>query len=433
MTERKILHAADIHLDSPLQRLSSYDEAPTDQIRGASRRALENLVALAIDQQVDLVVIAGDLYDGDYRDQNTGLFFVRQATALVNAGIPLVIIRGNHDAMNVMTTSLPLPKNPDGSEVMMSETHVDQRVFESSGIVVHGRSFRQRAETEDLSKSYPAPLSGLFNLGLLHTSLTGAEGHEPYAPCSPVQLADKRYDYWALGHVHTRGEHQGSDAAPIVFSGNIQGRHVRESGAKGCVLIEIDARGKTTREFHPLDVVRWMVCEIDVSNFRHVDEIHDQFQVWLKQSLATLDGRLLVVRVRLSGESPLHFELYRQQESLESSLRATAIAWGGGQTWLEQLRIRTQPPSAAESAVDLDGPLESLSRVVHQFRQDPELSTRLEEELKVLRQKMPPECRDWENDPSNPRWATDLLESAAAQVHGFISGNLTSNQAPTSK
>ena len=225
MSVRKILHAADIHLDSPLQKLDVYENAPVEQIRGASRRALENLVQLAIDQTVDLVVIAGDLYDGDWPDQNTGLFFVSQAARLVNAGIPLVVIRGNHDAANVMTATLPLPTNPDGSEIMLSSEQVDSRLFESIGIAVHGRSFRSRAETENMALAYPQPRSGLFNLGLLHTSLTGVEGHEPYAPCTPAQLADKNYDYWALGHVHTRAMCGLKDAAPVVFSGNVQGRH----------------------------------------------------------------------------------------------------------------------------------------------------------------------------------------------------------------
>ena len=118
MSTRKILHAADIHLDSPLQKLDQYENAPVDRIRSASRRALENMVQLAIAESVDLVVIAGDLYDGDWTDQNTGLFFVNQANQLVSSGIPMAVIRGNHDAMNLMTSSLPLPKNPDGSQIL---------------------------------------------------------------------------------------------------------------------------------------------------------------------------------------------------------------------------------------------------------------------------------------------------------------------------
>jgi DNA repair protein SbcD/Mre11 len=148
---RRILHAADIHLDSPLQKLGTYEHAPVERIRGASRRALENMVSLAIDRSVDLVLIAGDLYDGDWPDQNTGLFFVGQANRLVKAGIPLVVIRGNHDAANLMTSALPLPANPDGSPIMMRSDKVDLRCFESIGVAVHGRSFRTRAETENMA------------------------------------------------------------------------------------------------------------------------------------------------------------------------------------------------------------------------------------------------------------------------------------------
>ena len=268
-----------------------------DRIRHASRRALENMVQLAIDQQVDLVVIAGDLYDGDWTDQNTGLFFVGQASKLVQAGIPLVVIRGNHDAANLMTSTLPLPKNPDGSEIMLAADRVDLRTFDELAIAVHGRSFRTRAETDNLAADYPAPISGMFNIGLLHTSLTGAEGHDTYAPCTAAQLTDKNYDYWALGHVHTRGDHGLEGSAPIVFPGNIQGRHIRETGPKGCMIVEIDNSNQCSSTFHELDVVRWELCRIDVESMQHVDELIDAFQSQLAQMIATADNRLLVTRV----------------------------------------------------------------------------------------------------------------------------------------
>jgi DNA repair protein SbcD/Mre11 len=135
----RFLHAADIHLDSPLQKLAAYDHAPVQRIRDASRQALAAMVQLAIDQHVDLVVIAGDLYDGNWTDQNTGLQFVKAAGQLSNAGIPVVVIRGNHDAENVMTSSLPLRANPDGSPILMASDRVESRAFESSFMVVHFR------------------------------------------------------------------------------------------------------------------------------------------------------------------------------------------------------------------------------------------------------------------------------------------------------
>jgi DNA repair exonuclease SbcCD nuclease subunit len=373
MTIHKILHAADIHLDSPLRNLTKYEDAPADQIRGASRRALENMVQLAIEQNVDLVVIAGDLYDGDWPDQNTGLFFVSQACRLIDAGIPIAVIRGNHDAFNKMTLNLRLPKNPDGSDVMLSEKAVDSREFDFGdlAVAVHGRSYRKQHERGDLVKDYPQPRSGHFNLGLLHTSLTGFEGHTAYAPCTPQQLADFEYDYWALGHIHQRGEHQIDGAAPVVFSGNIQGRKINEPGAKGCVIIDIDDRGDTVRTFHPLDVVRFEMCRIDTSEMKRVDDVLDRYESWLETKLEELDDRLLVPRVELTGTTELHRQLSRQYESIEASLRSVSMNTGSDQVWLEKLKVRTSRPQSAlidpSGSVD-QGAIASVNAVVNELK-----------------------------------------------------------------
>ena len=404
---RKILHAADIHLDSPLVALDSYEGAPAEKIRGASRRALENLTQLAIDQSVDVVVIAGDLYDGDWPDQNTGLFFCAQASRLINAGIHLAVIRGNHDAANRMTSSLPLPKNRDGSEVMLSEERVDLHRLDSLGIAIHGQSYRQRDETANLAERYPGPLSGMFNLGLLHTGLSGLPGHASYAPCTPGQLADKAYDYWALGHIHTRDEHQIAGAGPVVFSGNIQGRHVRECGPKGCLILEIDDRQQLVdRRFYPLDVVRWEVCDVDASGLQDQEELFDTFRQWLDKTLPAVEDRLLVARVQMSGATAEHHQMVSQQDQLESSLRAIAVHHGAGQVWLERLRVRTRPAeiAASEAAVApedvaaIEGPLQAVSAVTEELKADDNLVQWVQQELQSLLRKCPP---DWQEDPES--------------------------------
>ena len=344
MTVRKILHAADIHLDSPLLRLESYPGAPVDKIRSATRKALTNLIDLAIREQVDLVVIAGDLYDGDWNEFSTGLHFVNEATRLIREGIPLVVIRGNHDAQSVMTQSLPLPSNPDGTAILLDHDGVDQRMFERIGVVVHGRSFPKKAVTEDLSLGYPAPIRGLFNLGLLHTSLTGADGHDNYSPCKPDQLQDKGYDYWALGHIHDRRECHREGETPIVFSGNIQGRNIREVGAKGCVLITISDDHKPTWAFHPLDVVRWQVFTHDITNDERRDDLFEAFADWLPDQVNASPDRPLAVRVNLTGTSALSHEYLRQSESIAYELRAITSQRGGGQVWFENLKVRASAP-----------------------------------------------------------------------------------------
>lgn len=387
----RFIHAADIHLDSPLERLEAYEGAPADEIRGATRRALENLVDLAIREQVDFVVIAGDLYDGDWRDHNTGLFFVRQAAKLIRQGIPLYVIRGNHDAASVLTQSLPLPKNPDGTPILLSSKRAETVRLESLGVSIHGRSFGSRAETDNLAAGYPHADAGMFNLGLLHTSLTGAEGHEPYAPCTPHQLADKDYDYWALGHIHLRGERHIEGAAPVVFPGNVQGRHVRETGPKGCLIVDIDSDGKTTRTFAPLDVVRWEVCAIDASQHDDVESMIDFFGTWLSDRVEQCDERSLVVRARVAGRSELHSSLVGRHSQYENALRARALDIGGAPVWVESLRIRTEPPADIDPDIDVDGPIASLICALDELAAAGDSDPVLAEALAPLGRKVPAE------------------------------------------
>lgn len=391
-----------------------------EEIRSATRVALRNLVELALDQQVDLMVIAGDLYDGDWRDHNTGLFFVQQISRLTREGIPVLAISGNHDAANQMTRSLPLPKNPDGSTIMLSSQQAESRRFESLGIAVHGRSFRTRAEMDNLALDYPAADGGMFNIGLLHTSLTGAEGHEPYAPCTPQQLADKRYDYWALGHIHTRGERQVDGAAPVVFPGNIQGRHTRELGPKGCILVEIDSSGKPSQTFHPLDTVRWDIFRLDVAKFERVDEVADAYRDWLSAQVEAAEQRTLVTRVRLGGMTELHDQLAHQHEHWENALRAIALDVGAGRVWLESLRVRTERPSRSAASFDSDGPLASLDAVLAGLLEDDDSVAAILAALDPLTKKLPDELKPPAPDAlalTDQQTLVELVEAARPLLH----------------
>jgi DNA repair exonuclease SbcCD nuclease subunit len=216
----KFVHAADLHLDSPMRGLATYPGAPIEAMRGATRQAFESLVELCVDENAQLLVIAGDIYDGDWKDFSTGLYLRAQLTRLREADIEVVLIRGNHDAASVITRNLRLP----GVHVLPHDKPKSV-VLEDVGAVVHGQSFATRAVTANLAAGYPDPLPDLVNVGLLHTCLGGYAEHENYAPCRLEELIARRYDYWALGHVH---EHAVLHVDPhVVFAGNIQGRQGR--------------------------------------------------------------------------------------------------------------------------------------------------------------------------------------------------------------
>jgi DNA repair exonuclease SbcCD nuclease subunit len=376
----QFLHAADIHLDSPLRGLARYEGAPVEEIRAATRRAFENLVSLAIQEAVAFVVIAGDLYDGDWKDYNTGLFFNRQMGRLAEAGIRVFVVAGNHDAASQISKAL----RPPGNVHFFSTEAAETVALEALGVALHGRGFATREVIEDLSLDFPAALPGLFNLGVLHTSLNGRPGHEPYAPCHLDGLRSKGYQYWALGHVHQR---EVVSAEPwIVFPGNIQGRHARETGPKGCSLVTVSDHSVQQVEHRDLDVLRWQVCEVDLAGVADLDEALERIAEALRAAEREAEGRLLAARLRLTGASAAHGRLHAERGRVEAECRALA----GSNAWLEKLEIDTRPEveSGPETAQTVLGDLLATVQGL-----DPQVAPldELAAELQDLRRKLPHE------------------------------------------
>jgi DNA repair protein SbcD/Mre11 len=401
----KFLHAADVHLDSPLRGLDRYEGCPSDEIRGATRRALENLVRLAIVEKVAFVLIAGDVYDGDWKDHNTGLWFVKRLAELRDSGIKVFLIRGNHDAKNRMTRDLRLPDNVTSLDVNQPQTcHLDH-----FPVAIHGQGFASQAVTEDLAANYPASDPGCFNVGMLHTSVTGREGHDRYAPCTVEALRAKNYGYWALGHVHAREILDQSDG-PIVFPGNVQGRHIRESGPKGCMIVTVDGHHVVSSDFRPLDVLRWETCRVDATGLANGDDVLKGFQDALPDLLEQAEGRPLALRVEVFGASAVHEKLLADKEGWSNEIRSQANVHGSNRVWVEAVKLRTRPLKIADE-VSGDGPLEELDRLlVELLGDDRRLTEFAGRELADLRKKIPLELRRSDLvDLDGPDWLRGVL------------------------
>ncbi|MCC6527752.1 MAG: DNA repair exonuclease [Polyangiaceae bacterium] len=384
----KLVHAADLHVDSPLVGLERYEGAPTERIRQASRRALENLVALCLAERASLLLLAGDVFDGDWRDYATGLFFARQMKLLGEAGVQVVMVRGNHDAASHMSRALELPSNVHELASRSPET----RIFDELGVAVHGQSFPGRSVEQDLTARYPLPTPGLFNIGLLHTSLDGREGHDSYAPTTSATLASKGYDYWALGHVHAR-EVVAQDPW-IVFPGNLQGRHVREAGPRGATLVEVDAGRVVAVEARTLDVVRFAVASVDLGavDMASGHDFVDVARARLADAHVAAEGRLCVVRIVAKGAGRAHAALGGDPERWEAELRRAANELDG--VWLERLVVRsTLPGSAADFALRPDV-VGQLLRALGEARADPARLAELFDDFAELRRKLPAELRE---------------------------------------
>lgn len=228
----KILHTADIHLDSPLRSLALRDEGLRDAVQAATRAAFTRIVDVALAEGVAALLIAGDLFDGAERSARTAAFLTGQLDRLKSAGISVFYIKGNHDAENPITGELTLPDNVhvfDGRGGKMQLT---------DDIWVHGVSFAGRHAPESLLPKFSPPVPGAINIAMLHTSLAGAAGHDVYAPCSVSDLAAMGFDYWALGHVHKRQVH--AQSPWVVMPGIPQGRDIGEAGPMSATMLNID-------------------------------------------------------------------------------------------------------------------------------------------------------------------------------------------------
>lgn len=412
------IHAADIHLDSPLTGLEQYEGAPVERIRSATRDAFENLVDLAIEKQVSFVVIAGDLYDGDWKDYNTGLFFASQIIRLQKEKINVFLIRGNHDAASLITKELKLPSNVVEFSTREPETYL----LDDLGVAIHGQGFVSRSVEENLVKSYPGRKEGYLNIGILHTSATGREGHENYAPCSIDDMKEKGYDYWALGHIHLR-EILHEKNPVILFPGNIQGRHIKETGEKGCTLVTAEDGEIKSVTHISLDVLRWEMCEIDVSGYDHLEEIIDAVRDSLEKKYQQVDGRFLAVRVRIYGATKVHQKLIVSKDHFINNIRSIALEIGFGDIWLEKVKIETSHVVDVEELKMQHTPIAVILDFMKEVSQDEETLNELLTEFQDIGQALPYELRSGDDgfDFNNP----ELIKRRLQNVEDLILYYLT--------
>jgi DNA repair exonuclease SbcCD nuclease subunit len=334
------LHAADLHLDSPLIGLGSKSPELARQVAHASRTAFDNLVDTAIERGCNFVVLAGDIFDGEWRDWKTGIFFASRMRRLADAGIQVFIVLGNHDAENRFIARLELSGNVRVLSSRAAET-VDLQDLE---VAIHGRSFPRRDVKEDLVASYPAPVKARFNIGMLHTAC-GRSGHENYAPCSLDELVNKGYDYWALGHVHVREVlHENPH---VIFPGNLQGRHARETGPKGATIVTVEHGKVQAIEACELDAIRWCQLNIDVGEAQDVYGVAAIVRDEIDAARQDANGRSLALRVRLVGRTSLHHTLIVRERTVVEEIE-TSAATVADDIWIEKVEIETQPAIHAE-------------------------------------------------------------------------------------
>lgn len=393
----QFIHAADIHLDSPLRGLMQFEGAPVERIRSATRDAFKNLVQLALDEHVAFVLIAGDLWDCDWLDASPGLFFIKQVARLDKAGIPVYVVKGNHDAQSQLTRTMPnWPKNV----TMFTHKQPQTLVLDQWKVAIHGQSYAQQHVLEDLTESYPAPVPDAFNIGMLHTCLE--DGGTDYAPACVEKLVARGYDYWALGHIHNRQDFS-RDGVHIEFPGNLQGRSIRETGPKGCTVVTVADDRSVSARFEALDVVRWQEVSVTADDCTIEGKVREALEI----ALSECAGRLLAVRLHIAGS-------VARGQPLRDRLDAIAVELG--EVWIEKIVVESQPASGGDlgekaemSAIDAE-----IREAIAELQADDGMASEWMQDLIRLNANLTGELRDI--DAAKAMGDKQAFRELAAQV-----------------
>ena len=403
------IHAADLHIDSPLAGLRLKDDEVAKRFAQAGRRAVELLIAETIASNAKFLIIAGDVFDGDWKDVSTGLFFVRAISALHRAGIAAFIVKGNHDADSLMSRELSYPDTVKIFKSSKAETFA----LDELRVALHGRSFPNRLNA-DFVENYPTRRDGWLNIGVLHTSLDGTRGHDGYAPCSVDDLKRFGYDYWALGHIHA-AEIVSRDPW-IVFPGNLQGRSVRETGAKGAVRVTVEDSRIIDVTPLALDGARWAHVAIDIGNAGSETDILARIADGMADAHAASDGRPLALRITLTGATPLHNHLVARREWLQDDVRGSGFQLSSD-CWVEQLKIKTTMPERIEVALSAADALD-VDALLAEAAVDPEFVAVLLELTELIKARMPKDLHD-------DLQTSDVLTALAADARALLAGELS--------
>ncbi|WP_457584324.1 metallophosphoesterase family protein [Ensifer canadensis] len=416
----RFVHTADLHLDSPLRSLALRNADLADIVRGATRQALVRIVDLCLAEEVDALLIAGDLYDGSQTSMNTALFLAGELRRLDEAGIRVFIIRGNHDAQSQVTNELTLPPSvhvfKGRSKAVLAKTLESGR-----DVYVHGMSFANPHAPESLLPSFQPPTADAINIGMLHTSLAGAAGHDVYAPCSVADLQAHGFHYWALGHVHQRQVHASEPF--VVMPGMPQGRDINEAGSKGVTLATVTDEGRLSIEERPVGLATFERMNLDLTGVSDWGDMLDAVRSAFLQSRETAAADNLIFRLTLTGATPLAWRLRRDGDLLQAEIDNVAAGIGG--CWVEKIELECRSPDAVAGAVMAD-PVDELAALVgsdvlpaHGFRQD------VRSAVEELLQQLPPDLRQVlaPDEEAVERLAFDAGVSGAAEVLAHLHGS----------
>ncbi len=274
-TPFRFIHCGDLHLGAPFKYLPMLGKQVAAQVAEATYKAFSNVVSLALEERVDALLIAGDIYNSEDHNLAAQVRFVRELERLADKQIPVFIVQGNHDPADSWAANLTMPDNVhifSSAEVERVPLLVNKR--EVAG--VYGVSCASSTVKDNQVPNYKRLSRDEYAIGLLHGTVGSQVEHDVTGPCSMDDLLGSHMDYWALGHIHKRAVLH--EEPWVVYAGNTQGLHRKEIGPKGCMLVQVSANGHTQATFHETNALRFETARIDISKLKSASEIEEMLR-----------------------------------------------------------------------------------------------------------------------------------------------------------
>ena len=339
----RFVHTADLHLDAPFQGIGEASERVGRALAESTYEAFRRVVDTALERDADFVVIAGDVYNARDKSVRAQLRFREQVKRLAEAGIDVFVAQGNHDPAGGWSAGLALPGN---THVFASDRVERFEVTRDGAPVaaVYGRSFARAAETANLAIGYRREPDDALAVGVLHANIGGDPDYDPYAPASLDDLRAAGMDYWALGHIH---KHEVLARDPwVVYAGSPQGLNPKETGAHGCLVVEVASGGGITVEHVETASIAWAQVDLDASAADDLDEVR-ALVTGACEALLAHEGRHVVVRLALTGRSEAHADL-RRAGAIADLLEDIRAEQAGGDPWMWVDRIDDRTSAALD-------------------------------------------------------------------------------------
>jgi DNA repair exonuclease SbcCD nuclease subunit len=374
MEQLRFVHAADLHLDSPFRGIADVSPELRDELQAATVTAFERIIDHTISAKADFLILAGDLYDSRDRSLRALLAFRRQMERLAERDISVYIVHGNHDPLNGWGSEFQLPPN-----VVTFSGRTDTEPFIRRGrevASITGVSYTRERVMENLAASFKPDENSPYSIAVLHANVGNQTGHADYAPATVAELVSAGFNYWALGHVHTRSV-LATEPAMIVYPGNTQGRHAREGGPRGCYQVDVDTQGRAHLEFIETNVVRWAHLEVSIAGHSRLSSLIDTLLDEARTVAAQFAGRT-VVRCTISGNGNLHRELHKDgiEQDLREELQSVIPT--------ESVRIATGAELNLETLAKTETVVSDFLSLAGRAADDPVLRQKLMDSLQPL-------------------------------------------------